>query len=101
MGDVDDQSDDGASVSVAVLGEQERAVDLEDVDGDPAELADAGVPGAKVVQSGPGTVRSQLVQLVTGEVGTLDDAGLGELDDEHPGGDAMGPGGLQDIGYQY
>ena len=70
----------------------ERAVDLDLVDRQPLEVDERRVAGAEVVDREPLAHRVQEIQHDR-RVG-VDQRALGELQDEHPGGDAPGLGQL-------
>ena len=75
----------------------ERAVDLEDVDRQLAELAERGVAGAEVVESDPDTGRPQLGQTADDGVEVERGGVLGHLDHQTIGLDVMDAQRLGDL----
>ena len=82
VAEVDDGGDDLVAVGPVGHGGDEAAIDLEQVEGEGLEVAEAGVSGAEVVE---GEAAAKLFEPggdLEGGVEVVDEAALGELDDE-------------------
>nr|WP_255600999.1 hypothetical protein [Blastococcus sp. LR1] len=79
--------------------EHERAVDLELVHGQPAQVAHRAVPGAEVVDGQPQAEVVQALEHVHAACGVGHDGALGDLEAQHAGGDAvLGQQSLHQVG---
>jgi len=70
------------------LGVEERAIHLQDVDREAAEVAERGVAGAEVVHRQPHTQRLHLFEAADRHLGVAHHQALGDLDDQRPRIDA-------------
>src|SRR3989475_4213309 len=92
---------DGSVLRVVLDAVDERAVDLEDVDGEAPQMAERREPGPEVVDRDPHTAVVQLLQVLTGAVshGAVDDdRRLGDLETEEARGQVAGAEGALDRG---
>ena len=88
MGELDGGPQDGAGPSVVVHASGERAVDLHRVHGEVAQVGEAGVARAEVVDRQRVALLAQAQQHLDGGVGVGDDRVLGDLEADLGRGDA-------------
>src|SRR6185312_965423 len=84
-GEVDDGSDQGDLAVVAVVGGHQRPVDLEDVDGQVAEVRQRRVTGAEVVDGDAdaiGAQRFQMSECLSGLCAGPDEDAFGDFEGE-------------------
>ena len=89
MAELDRGAHDDRAVVVEPHLQHERLVDLELVDGHPAQVGQRGIPGAVVVDGEADAQVADGAEHVEGALGVGHDRALGDLDGEPGGGDAV------------
>ena len=82
LAELHERADERARLGRVADRAHERAVDLEDVDGELPQVRERRVAGSEVVDGDADAELLDRAELLCGRVGVVHDRGLGELDDE-------------------
>ncbi|MNY43724.1 hypothetical protein D3C86_1787030 [compost metagenome] len=82
----DDRADQGGIVGVIAQATNERLIDFQHIDGEPAQIAQAGISGAEVIDGQPNPQHLQPVQRGHGRLDVLHQYTFGDLQFQQAGG---------------
>jgi hypothetical protein len=97
VAEADDGGGDLSALPGVGHGADEAGVDLEFVEGEELEVAEAGVTGSEVVEGETGALLLQFGRYAGGVLGVVDEGALGDLEDETVEREFCVFGGSQDM----